>query len=88
MFFIEKSKFCPMTEFSCARDKIEFDGSTLLLECESNEYVYNSGLEISKFNTDDKFIDYKPLMGNNMIAYAIMIGEKYTYFFIPSLQIY
>ena len=78
--FIGKSKVCPMTEFSGARDKNVFDGNTLLLECEDNEYVYFSGLEISKFKTDDKIIDYLSLMGNNMTPYAIMVGEKYTYF--------
>ena len=69
-----------MTEFSSARDKIDFDGNTLLLECEDNEYVYISGLEITKFKIDDKIIDYISLMGYNMIPYAIMIGERYTYF--------
>ena len=78
--FIGKSKICPMTEFSGARDKNDFDGNTLILECEDNEYVYISGLEITKFKTDDKIIDYISLMGNNMIPYAIMIGERYTYF--------
>ena len=69
-----------MTEFSGARDKNDFDGNTLLLECEDNEYVYISGLEIIKFKTDDKIIDYISLMGNNMCPYAIIFGEKYTYF--------
>ena len=79
--FIGKSKVCPMTEFSGAADNSSrFDGNTLLLECEGNEYVYISGLEISKFNTGDKIIDYISLMGNNMTPYAIMIGERYTYF--------
>ena len=61
-------------------DSSRFDGNTLLLECENNEYVYISGLEITKFNTNDKIIDYISLMGNNMIPYATMIGERYTYF--------
>ena len=79
--FIEKSKVCPMTEFSgAANNSSRFDGNTLLLECEDNEYVYISGLEISKFKTDDKIIEYISLMGNNMTPYAIMVGEKYTYF--------
>ena len=47
-----------MTEFSGARDKNVFGGSTLLLECEDNEYLYISGLEISKFKTEDKIIDH------------------------------
>ena len=69
-----------MTEFSGAGDKAEFDGNTLLLECEDNEFVYTSGIEISKFKTDDKTIDYISFMGNNMIPYTFAIGEKNTYF--------
>ena len=33
-----------MTQFSGANDSSSFDGNTLLLECENNEYVYISGL--------------------------------------------
>ena len=66
-----------MTEFSGAGDKDDFDGNTLLLECGDNEYVYVSGLEIFKFKADDKIRDYISLMGNNMIPYAIIIGEKH-----------
>ena len=44
--FIGKTKVCPMTELFEAEEKEEFDGNTLLLECENNEYVYISGLEI------------------------------------------
>ena len=77
--FIGKSKVCPMTEFSGVVSS-DFDGNTLLVECENNEYVYISGLEITKFKIDDKFIDYISLMGNNMIPHAIMIGQRYTYF--------
>ena len=86
--FIGKSKVCPLTEFSGARDKNVFDGNTLLLECEDNEYVYISGLEISKIKTDDKIIDYISLMGNNMVPYAIMIGGKSTYFLYNSYKFF
>ena len=78
--FIGKSKVCAMTEFSGANDDSGVDGNTLLIECENNEYVYISGLEITKFKTDDKIKDYISLMGNNMTPYAIMVGERYTYF--------
>ena len=78
--FIGKSKVCSMNEFSGAEDKVKIDGNTLPLECEDNEYIYISGLEVTKFKTDDKIIDYTSLMGNNMTPYAIMIGERYTYF--------
>ena len=77
--FIGKSKVCAMTEFSGAADNSsDFDGNTLLLQCENNEYVYISGLEIVKFKTDDKIKDYISLIGNNMVLYAIILGEKYT----------
>ena len=75
---IGQSKVCPMTEFSGARDKNVFDGNTLLLELENNEHVYIFGLEITKFNTNDKIIDYISLMGDSMTPCAIMIGERYT----------
>ena len=69
-----------MTEFSGAADNSsDFDGNTLLHQCENSEYVYISELEIFKFKTDDKIIDYISLMGNNMIPYVIILGEKYTY---------
>ena len=69
-----------MTEVSGAGDKIDFDGNTILLECENNDYLYLSGLEIFQFKTDDTILDYISLMGNNMIPYNFAIGEKYTYF--------
>ena len=69
-----------MTEFSGAGDKIDFDGKTLFLKCENNEYTYISGLEIFQFKTDDKIIGYISLMGNNPIPYAIIPREKYTYY--------
>ena len=48
LFFIGKSKVCVMTEFSGAADiSSDFDGNTLLLQCENNEYIYISGLEMS-----------------------------------------
>ena len=34
-----------MTEFSGADNTSDFEGNTLLLQCENNEYVYISGLE-------------------------------------------
>ena len=78
--FIGKSKNCLMTEFSGANNSHDYDGNTLLLEFEDNQYVYISGFEIFKFKTDDKIIDYISLIGNNMIPYTFAVGEKYTYF--------
>ena len=81
--FIGKSKVCDMTEFSGAADNSsDFDGNTLLLEVEDRKYVYFSGLEFTKFETSDKVIGFIPLMGNNMAPYAIILGKKYTFFYI------
>ena len=80
--FIGKSKVCERAEFSGAANIInsDFEGITLLLEVEDRNYVYTSGLEITEFETSDKVIDCIDLMSNNMIPYAIILGEKYTYF--------
>ena len=37
--FFGKSKVCKMTEFSEAYDNPNFDGNTILLNCEDIEYV-------------------------------------------------
>ena len=73
--FFKQKIFLLVNQFSGGGDKIDFDGNTLLLECEDNEYVYISGLEIFKFKTDDKTIDYISLMGINMIPYTFAVGE-------------
>ena len=78
--FSGRSKVCDMTNFSGAEDKEGFDGITLLPEFEDYEYVYFSGLEITEFKTDDKYLDYTSLVGNNMVRYAIIVGENSTYF--------
>ena len=78
IIFTGISKVCPMTEFSGAGEKIDFDGDTIFLECQNNEYAYTSGLEIFEFKTSDKNQDFISLMGNNMIPYTFAIGEKYT----------
>ena len=78
--FIGKSKV-KMTEFFGGGDNnSDFDGNTLLLECEDGKYVYISGRGIFEFRTDDNFIEYISLMGNNMIPYAIVEGEKNIFF--------
>ena len=77
---VGKSKVCEMIEFSGADDSSDFDGTTVFLECEDNEYVYKSGFQIFKLKTDDKIIDYISLMGNNMCPYTIAIEEKGTFF--------
>ena len=65
-----------MTEKSGALDNPNFDGNTILIECDGSKYVYISGLEIFEFRTNDKIISYISLMGNNMIPYTFGIGKN------------
>ena len=53
-----------------------------LLQVEDRKYVYISGLKIIEFETSDEVIDCISLMGNNMVPYAIILGEKYIYIYI------
>ena len=64
-----------MTEFSGALNNSNSDGNTILQECEDSKDVYISGLEIFEFTTDDKFLDYISLMGNNMTPYTFAVEE-------------
>ena len=79
--FIGRPKNCELTEFSGATDKdSDFDGNTLLLEVEDRKYVFISGLENTEFETSDNVLDCISLMGNNIVPYANILGEKHTYF--------
>ena len=83
--FIDISIVCEKRKFSGGEDKEVFDGNTLLLERQYKEYVFISGLEIFKFKTDDKILDYISLMCSNMCPYAIIIGKKIYIFQILSI---
>ena len=78
--FIGKSRDCQTTEFSGALNKSNFDGNTILFECEDSKYVYISGPESFEFRTHDKVLHFISLMGNIMIPYTFAVGEKYKYF--------
>ena len=69
-----------MTKISGALNNSNFDGKTILLECENNKNIYISGFETFEFRTDDKILDYISLMANNFITYTFAFGKKYTYF--------
>ena len=47
-----------MIEVSADRDITDFDGNTLLLGGDNNEYVFISEFEIIKFSTEFKSIDF------------------------------
>ena len=78
-----------MTEFpGAADDNSGYDGNTILLECEDNEYIYIPGLDVFKFKPNEKIIDYISLVGNNAYTYGIINGVKIYIFDRQSIQIY
>ena len=58
----------------------DYDGNTILVGSDDSDYIFVSGFELNKFNTEDKIVDFVSLMINNTIPNAIAIWEKYTYF--------
>ena len=69
-----------MTELWADLNITDFDGNTLLLGVDNNEYVYFPGFEIINFPTVDNFIDHISVIDGDMKAHTIVVGGKYTYF--------
>ncbi len=77
--FIGKSPLIPMTNFSGGYGKY-FDGNTILLLLNNNNYVYISNY-IEEFSINDKIEKYYSFVGNNDVPYPIAISKKNIYFF-------
>jgi hypothetical protein len=77
--FIGKSPLISMTKFSNGYGKY-FDGNTILLLLNDNNYVYISN-EIYKIKINDKIEKYYSFIGNNDVPYPMAIGKKNIYFF-------
>ena len=77
---IGKNRMCRKTELSGACDISFFDGNTILVGWDDNEYTYFFGFEIISFSTEDKIIDSTSFMSNNMIPTAVAVDEKHTNF--------
>jgi hypothetical protein len=80
--FIGKSPKIRMTTLSAGHGKY-FDGNTILLLLNNNNYALIDGNGIKRFTTNnDKIIKYYSFVGNNDVPYPVAIGEKYYYFWI------
>ena len=77
--FIGKSPLIPMTNFSGGYGKY-FDGNTILLLLNNNNYLYISNI-IEEFSINDKIEQYYSFVGNNDVPYPIAISKKNIYFF-------
>jgi hypothetical protein len=77
--FIGRSPLIKMTESSGGYGKY-FDGNTILLLLNNNNYIYIRD-NIKKFKINDKIKKYFSFVGYNDIPYPMAIGEKNIYFF-------
>ena len=73
--FIGKSHMCDLTRM-IGTHNFDYDGNTILVGCDRNDYILFSGFEIIKFKTEAEIIDFVSLMGYSMISKAIGTGEK------------
>ena len=56
------------------------DGNTILIGVDDADYKFISGFEIIKFSAEDKVLDLKSFLSNNMTSISMAVGEKYIYF--------
>ena len=77
--FIGKSPLIKMTDSSGKYGK-DYDGNTILLLLNKNNYVYIRD-DIEKFKINDEIEKYYSFVGYNDIPYPMAIGRKNIYFF-------
>jgi hypothetical protein len=78
--FIGKSPLSPMTEFSGGHGP-EFDGNSILLKINENEYVF-IGDQIYSFKTNHQIVSFVSPVGNNDVPYPYAIDDKDNYYFL------
>ena len=83
--FIGKSPKCIMTEFSGGYGP-KFDGNSILLQIDSNKYVF-VGHNIYEFKIDDTINEYYSPVGNNDVPYPVALGSKNTYFMLDQTYV-
>lgn len=83
--FIGKSPLTPMTKFSGGHGST-FNGNTILLQIETNKYVY-IGSNIYEFKTNDIIEDYYSPIGNNDVPYPVALGTKNIYFMLDKTYV-
>ena len=68
---------CRMTERSVACDNSDSDGNTVLVGSDDNKNIFIPWFEFIKFSTENKNLEFIPLVSCNMISTAIALGGKY-----------
>jgi hypothetical protein len=79
--FIGKTPIIKMSKYSTSSGK-NFDGNTILLLLNDNNYVFISDNNIQKFTTDnDKILKFYSFIINDS-PHPLAIGKKHFYFFL------
>jgi hypothetical protein len=79
--FIGKSPYTNMPKYSLQYGK-KYDGNTILLLLNNNNYVFISDNNIFNFKTNnDKILKFYSFIVNNNSVLPIAFGQKYIYFF-------
>ena len=83
--FIGKSPKCIMTNLSKGYGP-KFDGNSILLQIDSNKYVF-VGHNIYEFKIDDTINEYYSPVGNNDVPYPVALGSKNNYFMLDKTYV-
>ena len=83
--FIGKSPKCESTIFSKGYGS-KFDGNSILLQIDTNKYVF-IGVDIYEFKIDDTINEYYSPVGNNDVPYPVALGSKNNYFMLDKTYV-
>ena len=75
--FIGKSRVYRITTETGPLDKVDYDGSALLLNLCDYEHIYICGYEIMKTFPEYRLMDFISLIGKNTVPSIIAIGNTY-----------
>ena len=88
--FVGKSEVCDMTEISGARDRLVFDGKTILLRISEgnnkHKFLYIGVDMLCTFLLIDRIYRYILLTGINLLSCSIAKCEENIYFLTPHFR--
>ena len=82
--YIEENHTCRKTQMPGVCDSFDFDGNTIWVGSDDNDYKVISGLQFIIFSTEHILIDLISFLRNNMIPAVITVEDKCTFFISDS----
>ena len=82
--FIGKSPLNQQTIFSGGHGPY-FDGNTILLKLDTNNYVFIGNREIYSFTTEHEIVSFSSPIGNNYFPYAYAIDSEENFYFLSDI---